>query len=80
MNPNFDQPNLAGIILPQSCKYIDGYAFAGAGNMKFTDLGGAIYIGDSAFNDNACVQHLRRHLLRKRMIFWQFITEIMILS
>lgn len=54
VNPNFDQPNLAGIILPQSCKYIDGYAFAGAGNMKFTDLGGAIYIGDSAFNDNAC--------------------------
>ena len=23
---------------------------------------------------------LRRHLLRKRMIFWQFITEIMTLS
>ena len=26
------------------------------------------------------IQHLRRHLLRKRMIFWQFITEIMTLS
>ena len=29
LNPTFDQPNLAGLILPQSCKYVDDYAFAG---------------------------------------------------
>ena len=34
LNPTFDQPNLAGLILPQSCKYVDDYAFAGAKNMK----------------------------------------------
>ena len=54
LNPDFDQPNLAGLILPQSCKYVDSYAFAGASNMKFIDLGGAQYIGAEAFNNSAC--------------------------
>ena len=54
LNPTFDQPNLAGLILPQSCKYVDDYAFAGAKNMKFIDLGGAQYIGREAFNNSAC--------------------------
>lgn len=54
LNPTFDQPNLAGLILPQSCKYVDAYAFAGAKNMKFIDLGGVQYIGREAFNNSAC--------------------------
>lgn len=54
LNPTFDQPNLAGLILPQSCKYVDAYAFAGAKNMKFIDLGGVQYIGKEAFNNSAC--------------------------
>ena len=54
LNPTFDQPNLAGLILPQSCKYVDAYAFAGAKNMKFIDLGGVQYIGAEAFNNSAC--------------------------
>ena len=54
LNPDFDQPNLAGLILPQSCKYVDSYAFAGAKNMKFIDLGGVQYIGTEAFNNSAC--------------------------
>ena len=54
LNPDFDQPNLAGLILPQSCKYVDGYAFAGAKNMKFIDLGGVQYIGREAFNNSGC--------------------------
>lgn len=54
LNPSFDQPNLAGLILPQSCKYVDAYAFAGAKNMKFIDLGGVQYIGREAFNNSAC--------------------------
>ena len=54
LNPDLDQPNLAGLILPQSCKYVDGYAFAGATNMKFVDLGGVQYIGREAFNNSAC--------------------------
>ncbi len=54
LNPTFDQPNLAGLILPQSCKYVDDYAFAGAKNMKFIDLGGVQYIGREAFNNSAC--------------------------
>lgn len=54
LNPIFDQPNLAGLILPQSCKYVDDYAFAGAKNMKFIDLGGVQYIGREAFNNSAC--------------------------
>ena len=54
LNPTFDQPNLAGLILPESCKYVDAYAFAGAKNMKFIDLGGVQYIGREAFNNSAC--------------------------
>lgn len=54
LNPSFDQPNLAGLILPESCKYVDAYAFAGAKNMKFLDLGGVQYIGREAFNNSAC--------------------------
>ena len=54
LNPSFDQPNLAGLILPESCKYVDAYAFAGATNMKFLDLGGVQYIGREAFNNSAC--------------------------
>ncbi len=54
MNPTFDYPTLAGLILPQSCKYVDAYAFAGAKNMKFIDLGGVQYIGREAFNNSAC--------------------------
>lgn len=54
LNPTFDYPNLAGLILPQSCKYVDSYAFAGAKNMKFIDLGGVQYIGREAFNNSAC--------------------------
>ncbi len=54
LNPSFDQPNLAGLILPESCKYVDAYAFAGAKNMKFIDLGGVQYIGREAFNNSAC--------------------------
>lgn len=54
LNPTFDQPNLAGLILPQSCKYVDGYAFSGAENMKFIDLGGVQYISNCAFNSSAC--------------------------
>ena len=54
LNPTFDQPNLAGLILPESCKYVDAYAFAGATNMKFLDLGGVQYIGREAFNNSAC--------------------------
>ena len=54
LNHTFDQPNLAGLILPQSCKYVDDYAFAGAKNMKFIDLGGVQYIGREAFNNSAC--------------------------
>ena len=54
LNPDFNQPNLAGLILPQSCKYVDDYAFAGAKNMKFIDLGGVQYIGREAFNNSAC--------------------------
>lgn len=53
-NPDFDQPNLAGLILPQSCNYVDSYAFAGAKNMKFIDLGGVVHIGREAFNNSAC--------------------------
>lgn len=54
LNPTFDYPTLAGLILPQSCKYVDAYAFAGAKNMKFLDLGGVQYIGREAFNNSAC--------------------------
>ena len=54
LNPSFDQPNLAGLILPESCKYVDAYAFAGATNMKFLALGGVQYIGREAFNNSAC--------------------------
>ena len=54
LNPDFDQPNLAGLILPKSCKYVENYAFAGAKNMKFIDLGGVEYIGTEAFNNSAC--------------------------
>ena len=54
LNPSFDQPNLAGLILAESCKYVDAYAFAGAKNMKFIDLGGVQYIGREAFNNSAC--------------------------
>ena len=54
LNPSFNQPNLAGLILPESCKYVDAYAFAGATNMKFLDLGGVQYIGREAFNNSAC--------------------------
>ena len=54
LNPTFDYPTLAGLILPQSCKYVDAYAFAGAKNMKFIDLGGVQYIGAEAFNNSAC--------------------------
>ena len=54
LNPTFDYPTLAGLILPQSCKYVDDYAFAGAKNMKFIDLGGVQYIGAEAFNNSAC--------------------------
>ena len=54
LNDFDDQPNLAGVILPESCKYVDGYAFANAVNMKFMDLGGVQYIGESAFNNSAC--------------------------
>ena len=54
LNPTFDYPTLAGLILPQSCKYVDAYAFAGAKNMKFIDLGGVQYIGREAFNNSAC--------------------------
>ena len=54
LNPTFDFPTLAGLILPQSCKYVDAYAFAGAKNMKFIDLGGVQYIGAEAFNNSAC--------------------------
>ncbi len=54
LNPTFDFPTLAGLILPQSCKYVDGYAFSGAENMKFIDLGGVQYISNCAFNSSAC--------------------------
>ena len=54
LNPAFDYPTLAGLILPQSCKYVDAYAFAGAKNMKFVDLGGVQYISAEAFNNSAC--------------------------
>ena len=54
LNPTFDYPTLAGLILPQSCKYVDAYAFSGAENMKFIDLGGVQYIGACAFNSSGC--------------------------
>ena len=54
LNPTFDFPTLAGLILPQSCKYVDGYAFSGAENMKFIDLGGVQYISNCAFNSSSC--------------------------
>lgn len=54
LNPTFDFPTLAGLILPQSCKYVDAYAFSGAENMKFIDLGGVQYISNCAFNSSAC--------------------------
>ena len=54
LNPTFDFPTLAGLILPQSCKYVDGYAFSGAENMKFIDLGGVQYISNCAFNSSGC--------------------------
>ena len=54
LNPTFDFPTLAGVILPQSCKYVDAYAFSGAENMKFIDLGGVQYISNCAFNSSAC--------------------------
>lgn len=54
LNPTFDFPTLAGLILPQSCKYVDAYAFSGAENMKFIDLGGVQYISNCAFNSSSC--------------------------
>ena len=54
LNPRGTQPNLAGVVLPQSCKYVEGYAFANATSMKFIDLGGVQYVGISAFNNSAC--------------------------
>ena len=38
---NFEQPNLVGIVLPESCARVDYYAFVNCVNLKAVDFGGA---------------------------------------
>ena len=50
----YEQPNLIGVVLPESCTRVDVNAFANCVNLQSIDLGGARYLGDVAFNANAC--------------------------
>ena len=50
----YEQPNLIGLVLPESCTRVEVNAFANCVNLRSIDLGGARYIGDVAFNAHAC--------------------------
>ena len=50
----YEQPNLVGLVLPESCTCVDVNAFANCVNLRSIDLGGVQYIGDVAFNAHAC--------------------------
>ncbi|MGM9523402.1 MAG: leucine-rich repeat protein [Faecousia sp.] len=50
----YEQPNLIGVVLPESCTRVEVNAFANCVNLRSIDLGGARYIGDDAINANAC--------------------------
>ena len=50
----YEQPNLIGLVLPESCTRVEVNAFANCVNLRSMDLGGARYIGYAAFNAHAC--------------------------
>lgn len=50
----YEQPNLIGLVLPESCTRVEVNAFANCVNLRSIDLGGVQYIGDLAFNAHAC--------------------------
>ena len=50
----YEQPNLIGLVLPESCTRVEVNAFANCVNLRSIDLGGARYIGYAAFNAHAC--------------------------
>lgn len=50
----YEQPNLIGLVLPESCTRVEVNAFANCVNLRSIDLGGARYIGYAAFNTHAC--------------------------
>ncbi len=50
----YEQPNLIGLVLPESCARVDVNAFANCVNLRSIDLGGVQYIGDDVFNVHGC--------------------------
>ncbi|MGN0962807.1 MAG: leucine-rich repeat protein [Clostridia bacterium] len=51
---DFEQPNLTGIVLPESCARVDAFAFFNCENLKAADLGGVQIIGDEALESHGC--------------------------
>lgn len=73
---DFSQPNLVGLVLPKSCKYVGRESFSKCPNLKSVDLGGTEYVGDSAFNNTACetitlpstMRHIGQHAFASRKL------------
>lgn len=51
---NFETPGLVGVVLPESCRLVDYYAFWGCEKLTSIDLGGAVIIDTMAFNNHGC--------------------------
>ena len=51
---NFETPGLVGVVLPESCKLIDYYAFWSCEKLTSIELGGAVIIDKMAFNNHGC--------------------------
>lgn len=49
----FEQPNLVGVVLPESVREVGAYSLCNSPNIKAIDLGGAVSIGDNALNGTA---------------------------
>ena len=51
---NFETPDLVGLVLPESCKLVDYYAFWACEKLASIEFGGAVIIDNMAFNNHGC--------------------------
>lgn len=51
---NFETPGLVGLVLPESCKLVDYYAFWACEKLASIEFGGAVIIDNMAFNNHGC--------------------------
>ena len=52
--PILKPPDLVGLVLPESCKLVDYYAFWACEKLASIEFGGAVIIDNMAFNNHGC--------------------------